>query len=86
MKSSFFKNLLAGLKEIPHIYLVFACFVMLFVGYIITRNDRVFDLANTALGGVMGLAMRQKSEQSAIPLPEGFDATITSPPGTAAKS
>lgn len=49
-------KLLNFLKELPTIYLVFICFIILIIGFFSTQDQNLFTLANLALGAIIGIA------------------------------
>lgn len=54
------------LEKLPNIYIVFATFVVLFTGWVLTRSPEMLQLVNIAVGGLMGLAMKSTKPQQTI--------------------
>lgn len=54
------------LRDLPNIFIVFLAFVFLLLAWLYTKEDGIFNLANTALGAVIGLAMKSQNNEDSI--------------------
>ena len=54
------------LEKLPNIYIVFASFVFLLITFLMLRDNNIFTLMNTALGAVIGLAMKTNKPTQSI--------------------